>query len=115
MDFYSARLLFVVLVDQARHKKTNTYDESIVVFRARDFQDAFRRALELGRSREKEYENHKRQRVRWAFKEVVNLDFVGSRVDGKEVASKLFRAQSEEPIEFEARFLPEKSKPDQSF
>jgi hypothetical protein len=115
VNFYSARLSFVVLVDDGQPRKTHTWDEIVVVFRARDFDHAFSRALEIGRSHETEYLNCDQQRVRWALVEVENLDFVGKRVDGAEVASRLSRRRSKKEIPFDAQFHPEESHPSQSF
>jgi hypothetical protein len=43
VDFYSARLLLVILVDDRKPRKTNTWDEIVVTFRARDLDHAFTR------------------------------------------------------------------------
>ena len=94
MTFFSARLLLVVLVNDGRPRKTHTWDEVVVTFRARDCDHAFGRALEIGRSHETEYLNADEQRVRWAFVAVENLDVVGRRLDGAEVASRLTRRRS---------------------
>ena len=115
MHFYSARLLFVILVDDGRSRKKNSYDESVIVFRARDYDHAFERALELGKEKETKYKNDRNEMVRWAFSEVVNLDWVGRKVDGKEVASVLHYRVSKEPISPKKKFTPEKSKPKESF
>ena len=115
MNFYSARLLFVCLVENGRPRKTHTWDESIAVFRARNFDHALVRALEIGRSHETEYLNYRQQRVRWALVKVENVDRVGKQVDGQEVASRLSRRQSKEAIPFGTQFQPEASEPSQSF
>lgn len=52
MDFYSARLLFIILIDDGKLKRRHDYNESVILFRARDFDHAFERALEIGKSRE---------------------------------------------------------------
>jgi hypothetical protein len=49
MNYYGARLLFIILVDNGRPSRRNHYDESVVIFRARNYDHAFRRALDLGR------------------------------------------------------------------
>lgn len=115
VNFYSARLLLVILIDDGRPRQTHTWDEIVVTFRARDFVHAFMRALEIGRSHETEYENCDHRRVRWALVEVMTLDCVGRRVDGAEVASRLFRRRSKAAIPFDMRFRPEDSTPSQSF
>jgi hypothetical protein len=115
MDFYSARLLFIILVADGRGRKRNHYDESVIVFRAKDFSHAFRRALQLGRGQETDYKNDKGQRVRWVLTEIRNMDCVGPRVDGKEVASVLHYRTSRKRISPNQIFHPERSKPEGSF
>jgi len=113
--FYSARLLFIILVDDGKPKKRNRYDETVVVFAARDFDHAFERALEIGHLKERSYVNVSGQNVRWALVEILNLDLVGSKVDGMEVASKLHTRLSANTISARMLFHPERSKPGQSF
>lgn len=115
MDFYSGRLMLVILIDDGRPRKTNDWDEIVVTFRARNFDHAFARAVEIGRTHETEYKNFKQQRVRWAFVQVMALDYVGKRVDGAEVASRMFRRRSKVAIPFSEKFRPEDSEPSQSF
>src|SRR4051812_26481167 len=87
--FYSARLLFIILVEGGPGKKRNHYDETVVVFKAASFDEAFARALTLGRKSETNYRNDDGHLVRWALVRVINLDWVGATIDGKEVASVL--------------------------
>jgi hypothetical protein len=115
MDFYSARLLFVSLIEGRKAKKVNLYDDSVIVFKAKNFDHAFQRALEIGKANETTYKNAYGQTVRWALIEIVNLDYVGKKIDGHEVASKLHRHTSEKPFTLTTRFHPEKSKPATSF
>ena len=75
----------------------------------------FKRAKQIGMSRESIYDGAGGSKVRWALVEIINLDWVGPKVDGKEVASKLRYRRSEKPISFRTRFHPGKSKPDGSF
>jgi hypothetical protein len=109
MEFYSVHLLFVILVDDGRPKKKNHFDESIAVFRAKDFADAFQRALRFGKSHETEYKNDKGQRVRWALVEISKLDCVGKKIDGKEVASNLHYRTQKQPIPASKKFHPERA------
>jgi hypothetical protein len=115
MDYYSARLLYVILVDDGRPRRRLTFDESVIVFRARDIDHAFERALELGRAAEHRYHNQRGQAVRWAFVEVLTLDHIGRKLDGCEVASKLHTRTVPQPVPFTERFRPERSRPGQSF
>jgi hypothetical protein len=114
MIYYSAKLLFIILVDDGNARRKNHYGESILVFKARDFDHAFTRALELGRAQERTYKNVKGKDVRWALVEVIDLDCVGRRLDGVEVSSKLHARISKKPIFHRHRFHPERSRPGQS-
>ncbi|MBL9185127.1 MAG: DUF4288 domain-containing protein [Verrucomicrobiaceae bacterium] len=115
MDFFSARLLYIILVTDGKKRKRNLHDESVVVFRARSFEDAFVKALELGKSRETDYKNDNGHRVRWVLAEILNIDHVGSVVAGKEVASKLHYRTSRTAVSPGRTFHPERSKPNESF
>ena len=115
MEFFSARLLYIILVNDGRSRKRNHYDEIVIVFRARDFDSAFKQALKLGRAKETSYLNDHKQTVRWALVKIINLDLVGKKIDGKEVASYLHYHTGKTSIAPTTRFHPEKSKPDGSF
>lgn len=115
MKFYSARLLRICLIDDGKQAKRNLYNESIVVFRARDWNHAFERALELGKQQEVTYENVYGHTVSWKLVGIKNLDIIGQKVDGAEVASRLDYKRVKEPIPTDAEFHPEQSNPSQSF
>ena len=108
MDYYS---LIVCLVDDGKPRKRNTCDYPFVVFRARNHQDAFHRALLLGKKQETQYLNGKGQRVRWALVAVENVKHLGRTLDGKEIGSLLDVLHPDKPIPFRKRFNPSKSKP----
>lgn len=110
MDYYSARLLVVCLVDDGKPRKRNTCDYPFFVFRAKDYKHAFRRALDLGKQQETRYANDKGQQVRWAFVQVENVKRLGRKLDGVEVGSLLDVLHSNRPIPFRKRFHPQKSK-----
>ena len=114
MDFYSARLLFIILVSDGRPRKRNRYNETVVVFRARDWEHAHQLALELGLAEETTYKSRSNQTVRWALVEVLALDFIGRKVDGSEVASRMFQQISKEPVSPTVAFQPGVSTPPQS-
>ena len=114
MNFYSARLLYIVLVD-GDPRKRNHYDDRIIVFRAKDRADAFRRALRLGRKEETGYKNCYGKRVRWALVEIASLDRVGRKIDGAEIASRLHYRTSKKCIPPRRRFHPERSELSETF
>jgi len=115
MDFYSARLLYIILVAEGPGRKRNNFDETVIVFKARNRVSAFARALEIARESETEYLNDKGNKVRWVLAEILNLDWIGRKIDGKEVASKLHSRMQKSPISPNKKFRPEKSQPSESF
>ena len=114
MSFYSARLIYYILVDDGRPRRRQHCDETVVVFRARDYDHAFARALELGHAAETEYLNGAGQTVRWAFATVETLDHVGSRLDGAEVGSRQHVRVLPKPLSAKVHFHPERSRPEHS-
>ncbi len=114
MEYFSARLIVVSLVDNGKPGKKNLCDESIMVFKAKDYQHAFERALELGKEHEHAYRNSNDQNVRWAFVEVAEVRCIGKKIDGVEVTSKLFDLSSKKPVSFDKQFHPEDKLPHQS-
>jgi hypothetical protein len=115
MDFYSARLLIICLVADGSGRKRNLFDNSVIVFRAKNAEDAFKRALQLGRKREHDYKNSKGQLVRWVLVDILNVDRIGRTLDGKEVASSLHYRTNRRKISPSRIFHPENSKPTESF
>jgi hypothetical protein len=114
MQFYSARLLFAFLISDGRTRRRVLCDETIIVFRARTRDTAFRRALKLGRASETEYMNESQQTVRVALVGVETLDAIGAKIDGAEVASQLRDRMFARAISGATRFHPERSVPTSS-
>ena len=111
MKWYSARLLYIILVDSKRPRRRNSYEDRAILFRARDRKHALNKALVLGAKEEVEYMNVRKQRVRWALVEVMALDCIGHIKDGAEVSSRLFRRTDQKPVPYSHRFQPKRSRP----
>ena len=114
MQFYSARLLFAFVVTDGQARRRVLCDETVVVFRARTRDSAFRRALKLGRASEAEYLNNRQQTVRVALVSVETLDVIGTTIDGAEVASRLRDRVFARALSGRTRFHPERSVPTSS-
>lgn len=94
MPWFSAKLLFVARVGD--HVPSDAVvEESIRVFRARDEDDAARRALEIGQNPPVEYKNSDGETVEWAFMKVMEVQDICEETlgDGTEVFSTLRRIQ----------------------
>jgi hypothetical protein len=111
MSYYCARLLVVCLVNSAKPRRRNLYDYPFVVFRAANYSSAFKVALKLGKAQETHYEGSTGHSVRWAFVRVEEIKKLGKKLEGVEVGSILDRLQTKEPLKFNKRFHPERSKP----
>jgi PAS domain-containing protein len=110
--WFSARVRLVGYVDDG--EATIPYHDSIHVFRASDWDDAFERALALGRSHEERYVNANGDEIRWRLKEVLSLDLVArNRIDGAEVHCMTGRLAAEERNS-EGVLDPEGSNPGQT-
>jgi hypothetical protein len=110
--WFSSKLRTVCLVE--RHGATR-YMDSVFLFRATDFETAFRRALDIGRSQEQGYTNADGERVVWKFVKVVSLDQLPKEdLDGAEVYSEPVSLGAGEMMPFESHFEPEQSRPTQS-
>ena len=112
-QWYSARLRMVCLIEG---EGATSFQDSVVLARAADFDEAFQRALEIGRSREKEYEKNKGgERVCWRLKEVLGLEVVlAETLDGAEVYSDPVELPDDARDPFDAEYSPELSEPTQT-
>jgi hypothetical protein len=89
--------------------------DSVVMFRAVDFPDAFQHALSLGKAREEEYLNGDGERVRWRLTEIISIDQMPrANLDGVEVYSEPVELPIGAIIPFTAQFTPEVSRPTQT-
>lgn len=110
MKWYVARLLVVCLVDR-RPRRQNTCDYPFVLVRADSAEQAFERALELGRAQETRYLNAQGQSVRWAFVRVEEIRTCEPHVEGTELGSLLTVLDSDHPLRFDTEFRPRSTRP----
>ena len=89
MPYYSARLHVVCIVDDPKHHAEGKYtcDYPFVLLRANSSDEAFQRALALGREQETVYKNKSGKDVRWALNAVEEIYELGDEIDGIEVGS----------------------------
>jgi hypothetical protein len=55
---------------------------------------AYSKAVKLGCEEESEYLNNEKQKVKWSFEGLFDLDIIAALKDGAEISSKRFRADS---------------------
>jgi len=111
MSYYSARLLIVCIVDDGKPINKHTCDYPFVIFRAKNEDEAFDRALKLGREQETVYKNEEGKDVRWALVEVQEIWKLGDDVDGIEVGSIMDVWETENPVPYDSNFEPQEKLP----
>jgi Domain of unknown function (DUF4288) len=110
--WFSAMLRFVILIQD---EGASRLSRSVIVFRAEDWPDAKKRALELGYKMERSYQGGTGLEVRWRLAAVETLDLLGDTVtDGREVYSEPAELRLEHSIDFDTKLDPENSEPGQS-
>ena len=109
--WFSAKVRLAAVLDEDR---VDSFMDCLHVFRAADWDEAFQRALALGRSHESEYRNADGERLRWRLAQVLTLDRVVGSLDGAEVFSESFAADQFRDDRSSDPFAPERSVPRQT-
>ncbi len=90
------------------------YSDSLYLFKASDFEAAFKKALEIGRRNEQSYGNGDSQRVVWKLAEVVSLDIMRAEsLEAAEIYSESVSG-SDATLGIDHTFHPEQSSPNQT-
>lgn len=111
-QWFSTKIRLVCLLETGGGTR---YRDSVFLIRAKDFADAFRRTLDVGRAQERTYANGDGVKVRWAFTTVISLDALGRELtDGAEVYSEALDIEIDPAIGFGTRFSPEAAQPTQT-
>ena len=109
-QWFSASMRIVCLIE---HDGATSQDERVHIFRAEDWDEALRRAIELGRTHETDYVNADGERVRWRLDRVLTLDMLrAEQLDGAVVFSSASDVSGGPPFEME--FHPEEHHPGQT-
>ncbi|MGI9302314.1 MAG: DUF4288 domain-containing protein [Gammaproteobacteria bacterium] len=111
MQYFTARLVILVLADNGKPITECTRDSVIVLIHAPNRDAAFRKALELGKEQETEYENEAGELVRWVFKEVDMIWELGEELTEGEIASVPDKYVPDVPLESTVEFKPEAEEP----
>ena len=111
MQWFSTRIRLACIV---KPKGLQRFMDSIYVFRSTDFDNAFRKAIDIGRSQEKTYLNDAQELVEWRLKEIISLDLIRTEsIDGAEVYSEPVEPTASD-LAFNNAFHPEDSNPTQT-
>lgn len=111
MNYYSACISILCVTEGDIPEDGYTTDIQVHVFAALNFDEAYKKALEIGYREEQEYKNESKGKVRWVFKEVEAITNLGENIDGKEVSTRMEGYYPPEPLGIDVSFSPEKSHP----
>jgi len=111
VPYFCARLLVICIVDDRKPKKKHTCDYPFLMIRAKNEEEAFSKALALGKEQETNYKNQKGQDVRWALAAVEQIWNLGDSIEDVEVGSIMDVWKTEKAIAFEHKFSPEDRMP----
>jgi len=110
--WFSAMLRFVLLIEGDGGSRLS---RSVIVFRAEDWPDAKKRALDLGRGMEHTYTGGIGEKVRLRLEAVETLDLLGDAItDGREIYTEPLPIPAGRVISFDAEFNPSSTEPGQS-
>ena len=110
--WFSAKVRLVCLIEPTGAVR---YMDSVYVFRSADFQTAFKRALDLGKSQERSYLNANNKRAEWKLVEIVSLDIIAAEsLDGVEVYSEPVDLAPGDAFPIDVELHPERSEPTQT-
>lgn len=88
-------------------------NRSVVLFKAADFDQAFKQALTIGKNFETSYENDLGESVKWRLISVETIDQLGDSItEEREVYSEMISPNI--PMDFDTDLKPELSQPTQS-
>jgi Domain of unknown function (DUF4288) len=87
MNWYLSKLIFRIICGEGDH--TPQFDEQLRLIAARDEDEAFQKALELGEKEQDRFYNHEQQLVQWKFINVAELYRFSGLLDGAEMYSRI--------------------------
>lgn len=87
MNWYLAKIVYRILCGEGHH--TAQFDEQLRLVMATNEEEAFAKALAMGRHEEDCFLNNKQQTVCWQFINVSELYLLSNLIDGAELYSTI--------------------------
>jgi hypothetical protein len=94
MNWYVTKLIYQIICGNGNH--TAQFDEQIRLVSARDEDEAFARAVEIGHREQETFCNVKSELVQWKFINVAELYRLSNLIDGAEIYSRITEAEDED-------------------
>jgi hypothetical protein len=90
MNWYLAKIVYQIICGDGQH--TSQFDEQLRAITASCEEEAFDKALHIGKSEEDVFYNQKEQLVQWRFINVSELYLLSNLIDGAELYSRITEA-----------------------
>ena len=87
MNWYLSKIIFRIICGEGQH--TPQFDEQLRLIAANDENEAFEKALAIGRLEQDDFYNHEQQLVQWKFINVSELYRLSGLLDGAEMYSRI--------------------------
>jgi hypothetical protein len=87
MNWYLAKLVFRIICGEGKH--TAQFDEQLRLIAATGKEEAFTKAVTVGKKEEETFFNNKEQLVKWEFINVSELYLLSELIDGAELYSRI--------------------------
>jgi hypothetical protein len=87
MKWYLAKMVYQIVCGDGHH--TAQFDEQLRLIVATNEDEAFEKALSIGRKEQESFLNQKNEMVRWQFVNVSELYRLSKLIDGAEIYSRI--------------------------
>lgn len=98
MKWYLAKIVFHITCGNGKH--TAQFDEQLRLISANNKEEAFDKALNIGRSEEDAFFNNKQQLVKWEFVNISELYPLNDLIDGAELYSRIEEKDNAEAYKY---------------
>jgi len=87
MNWYLAKIIFRIICGDGNH--TPQFDEQLRLISAHDEEEAFEKAMSIGKREQDRFFNHENRLVQWKFVNVAELYRLSGLLDGAEMYSRI--------------------------
>lgn len=87
MNWYLSKIIFRIICGEGNH--TPQFDEQLRLIFAHNEEEAFDKAMSIGRREQDGFYNHDQQLVQWKFINVAELYRISGLLDGAEMYSRI--------------------------
>lgn len=87
MNWYLGKIIYRIICGDGNH--TPQFDEQLRLIAAHDEEEAFEKAIAIGRREQDGFFNHEQQLVQWKFINVAELYRLSGLLDGAEMYSRI--------------------------